>query len=122
MPSVSFPWPSPKVFPNYKRSHHWRTYRDQEKREREDGAGITLEALGPAHRAAVRALIGFLRLRVTFTPPDRRKRDDDGCIGAFKHYRDGMADALGVDDARFRCEYVFAEPSKPGSVLVEFLG
>ena len=122
MASITFPWPSPKVFPNYKRSHHWRTYRDEEKSERKDGADITLDAIDWRHRAAVKRIEGFIHLRVTFTPPDRRKRDDDGCIGAFKHYRDGMADALRVDDARFRCEYVFADPAKPGCVIVEFLG
>lgn len=62
-----------------------------------------------------------LSLRVTFYPPDRRHRDDDGMIGAFKHYRDGIADGLGIDDRHFRPEYVIAEPQAPGRVEVEIL-
>ena len=62
-----------------------------------------------------------LALRVTFQPPNRIRRDDDGMIGAFKHLRDGIADALGMDDRLFRPEYHFAEPKKPGAVFVEII-
>jgi crossover junction endodeoxyribonuclease RusA len=37
-----------------------------------------------------------------FYPPDRRARDDDNIIASFKHGRDGVALALGIDDKRFR--------------------
>lgn len=60
-------------------------------------------------------------MRVSFFPPDRRRRDDDGCIGAWKHGRDGMADAFGLDDHAFRPEYRFCEPIKGGKVVVEVL-
>lgn len=121
IPTVSFPWPSPQVFPNFKRAHHWRSYRTFEQSERGNGALITCEAIPYTVRHLVQGE-GKLRLRIDFYPPDRRKRDDDGCIGAFKHYRDGFADALGVDDARFRCQYEFHEPEKPGRVEVTVLG
>jgi crossover junction endodeoxyribonuclease RusA len=58
-------------------------------------------------------------LKVVFYQPDKRRRDDDGMIAAFKAGRDGVADALGVDDHGFRPEYVFAdEPVKWGKVVV----
>jgi crossover junction endodeoxyribonuclease RusA len=58
-------------------------------------------------------------LRVVFHQPDRRRRDDDGMIAAFKAGRDGVADALRCDDHHFRPQYVFAEETvKPGKVVV----
>ena len=117
---IIFPWPSPKVFPNFKRAHHWRTYRHVEKAEREAGWATTCEHLAAKDRRAIRdGLDGKLLLSVTFFPPDRVHRDDDGMVGAFKHLRDGMADALDIDDCHFRCIYAFGEPQKPGRVEVE---
>lgn len=45
---------------------------------------------------------GEVALWLTFFPPDRRHRDDDNLIASFKSGRDGLADALGIDDKRFR--------------------
>ena len=122
MRKLVFPWPSPKVFPNFKRAHHWRTFRHIEKAERETGCIITGAAISPTERRELRdGLQGKLRLSVKFFPPDRRHRDDDGVVGAFKHLRDGMADSLGIDDRHFRCAYDFGEPEKPGRIEVEIL-
>ena len=46
---------------------------------------------------------GRLHLWIDFYPPDRRARDDDNMIASFKSGRDGIADALGIDDKRFIC-------------------
>jgi crossover junction endodeoxyribonuclease RusA len=116
---IVFPWPSPKVFPNYKRANHWRKFRAVEKSEREAGCILTCAAIPANERRELRdRLTGKLALSITFYPPDRRHRDDDGMVGAFKHYRDGMADSLGIDDRHFRCTYAFGEPEKPGRVEV----
>lgn len=42
---------------------------------------------------------------VEFMPPDRRRRDDDNMQASFKSGRDGIADALGIDDNRFVVTY-----------------
>lgn len=42
-----------------------------------------------------------IHLWADFYPPDRRNRDDDNAYAAFKSGRDGLADALGIDDNRF---------------------
>ncbi len=118
MTTITLPWPDPRLFPNYKRSHHWRKYRQQERDARLVGWGLTAEAMEAAHRAAISAAEGKIAVAVTFYPPDRRKRDDDGCIGAIKNFRDGIADALGVDDARFSTTYAFGDAEKPGRVEV----
>lgn len=62
---------------------------------------------------------GPLALWVTWYPPDRRHRDDDNLIAGFKAYRDGIADALGIDDKRFRLHpFLHTEVRKGGEVRV----
>lgn len=45
---------------------------------------------------------GCIPLAITFVMPDKRKRDVDNLLAACKQSLDGMAQALGVDDSRFR--------------------
>jgi crossover junction endodeoxyribonuclease RusA len=42
-----------------------------------------------------------IALWLDFYPPDRRHRDDDNMVASFKAGRDGIAQALGIDDKRF---------------------
>lgn len=116
---VILPWPDRRVFPNAKRRKHWRTYQPAANADREAACLLASAGLPLASRRAVAASEGKIALIVTFYPPDARRRDDDGMVGAFKHQRDGIADALGVDDRRFRPHYFFEEPCKPGRVEVE---
>lgn len=118
---IVLPWPDKRLTPNAKRRKHWRTYQPAIKVDRHNGRVCTLIALSPTERAEV-AKRGTIPFTVTFFPPDRRHRDDDGMIGAFKHMRDGIADAFGVDDRHFRPTYEFGEPEKPGRVEVEIGG
>lgn len=118
---IELPWPAKQLFPNWKRANHWTKYRKYERQARDDGATLTRAAIPYEKRAMLRQC-ERINLVVTFTPPDRRNRDDDGCIGAFKNWRDGIADAFQCDDRIFSCEYRFAEPCKPGGVKVEVVG
>ena len=62
---------------------------------------------------------GRALLSLEFIPPDRRRRDDDNCIAAFKSGRDGVAQALGIDDSRFVTQLqISAETIKGGAVRV----
>lgn len=70
-------------------------------------------------RERLQADDSLIAVAIRFYPPDRRHRDDDNMIGAFKAARDGIADALGVNDRRFRPVYYFETPEKPGRVEVE---
>nr|DAT53543.1 MAG TPA: crossover junction endodeoxyribonuclease [Bacteriophage sp.] len=55
-----------------------------------------------------------LSLSLTFYPPDRRKRDDDNMIASFKAGRDGIAQALGIDDNLFHIEKpLIGDPVRP---------
>lgn len=109
--AVVLPWPPAELNPN-KRLHwavkrkHVKAYRDACcLLAREAGLSVDWE--------------GDVCLWVNFYPPDRRRRDDDNLVAAFKAGRDGMADALGVDDKRFRVyPYLHESPVKGGKVSV----
>jgi Holliday junction resolvase RusA-like endonuclease len=64
---------------------------------------------------------GDIHLWIDFYRPNRHHYDDDGLSGRFKAGRDGIADALGVDDNRFRQHpYLKDEVCKGGKVVVRF--
>jgi crossover junction endodeoxyribonuclease RusA len=42
-----------------------------------------------------------VHLWIDFYPPDKRAYDDDNIAAAFKAGRDGIAEALGINDRRF---------------------
>lgn len=44
---------------------------------------------------------GLIRVSYFVFPPNRARRDDDNVIASLKHYQDGIASALGVDDRHF---------------------
>ncbi|ROT45022.1 endodeoxyribonuclease RusA [Pusillimonas sp. NJUB218] len=95
---ITLPWPNPALFPNAKGGRHWATFQAPKVRARQDGFLAAKQALGrhtfsPSDRMPVSVMFAF---------PDRRNRDIEGCIGAIKHYVDGIAKALGVDDRIFR--------------------
>lgn len=110
---VHLPWPDRKLSPNAK-GMHWSRKAEAKRVARRTGFALTREALGP-----VKPDWAGAALSITFCPPDRRRRDDDNAVGAFKSYRDGIADALGIDDHKFKPTYAFGDPVKGGSVRVE---
>lgn len=118
---IVLPWPDKGLSPNSRL--HWAAKGTLRKKARQWANNAALAAI-PFGMREVRAKFsgdGPIPVTVTFYPPDRRQRDDDNMVGSFKSYRDGIADALGVNDRRFRPIYVFADPEKPGRVTVEFI-
>ena len=113
---IALPWPPKELTPNFKRRKHWSVYRPFTRSYRETCALLTKSARNRAGGS-----IGSRIVAITFYPPDRRKRDDDGIISAFKAGRDGVADGLGVDDHTFRPAYYFDGPVKGGQVVVSII-
>lgn len=107
---IELPYPPAALNPN--KRMHWAKKSRAAKRYRADCHYLT-----PAN------IPMGLEFRLLFHPPDRRVRDLDNAIAAFKPGQDGMADAWGVDDADFRVHYPrqFSEPVKHGMVVVETL-
>ncbi|HCS17686.1 MAG TPA: endodeoxyribonuclease RusA [Erythrobacter sp.] len=113
---VSLPWPDKRLSPNARQ--HWAAVAKVKKLAREDARLLTRGAIAK-HGVATFEGEDRIPVRITFYPPDRRRRDDDNMVGSFKAYRDGIADALGVDDRRFRPHYFFEDAEKPGRIDVE---
>ena len=91
---VTLPWPPKELSPNARL--HWTKTAPIKKAYR-------LDCFLLAKQAKLRAdWEGDIVLWLDFYPPNRRHRDDDNLVAAFKAGRDGLADALGVDDKRFR--------------------
>ena len=115
---ITLPWPDRRLSPNSRT--HWGTLSTVKAKARKDAAYLTFDAM--QKHLATQAHFqgeGKLPVKVTFYPPDNRRRDDDNMVASFKASRDGIADALGIDDRRFQPEYHFADPVKPGRIEVE---
>lgn len=111
------PWPSRVLHPNSR--PHWAQRAKAAKLARETAHLLAIEA--GWHVAKVPD--GRLHIWWDFYPPDRRKRDDDGLLSSVKAARDGLADALGIDDSRFVSHpYLRDEVRKGGEVRVRITG
>jgi crossover junction endodeoxyribonuclease RusA len=108
--TFDFPYPPRDVSPNARK--HWRVKAKATAAYRRD-CYVTALAYGAQY---LRAKLGEgkIDLRVCVSHPDRRRRDDDNAYSSFKSGRDGLADALGVDDNRFRTTYEVADDPCPG--------
>ena len=60
-----------------------------------------------------------LNATITFYPPDKRLRDFDNMIASFKSGQDGIADVVGVDDAKWATDYRINRDDTRGRVVVE---
>jgi len=100
---VILPYPPAILNPNAR--VHWSRRSKAAKAYRRECWALTLQAklIAPA--------AGPIWMQLDFFPPDRGRRDDDNAVASFKAGRDGIADALKVDDARFVTTHVWhAEP------------
>ena len=116
---IILPWPDARLSPNARL--HWRAKVGPKQAAKIAAGHLTYAASRGLHDAleAMQASDEPIPMTITFYPPDKRHRDDDNMIGAFKSWRDGIADALSVNDRRFRPHYIFADPCKPGRVEVD---
>ena len=60
-------------------------------------------------RQRVRGLVCAHAITVTLTRIAPRKFDGDGVVASCKHVRDGVADALGIDDGDERITWLYAQ-------------
>lgn len=117
MTELVLPWPDRKLHPNAR--VHWAVKATATKRARNTACLLALEA----GWKALPLPEGRLHLWMDFYPPDKRRRDDDGLLAAMKAARDGIADALGIDDRRFVSHpLVKDEVRKGGEVRIRITG
>lgn len=108
-----FPWPAPVLNPNSIAS--WHKKAKAKKKYRADCYQLT-KASGRKEFPA-----GYINLKISFYPPDGRRRDLDNCLSSIKAGIDGMAEAWGIDDSRFFYQIVKGEITKQGAVKVEIV-
>lgn len=97
MIALTLPWPPKALSPNART--HWSVRSKAAKEYRQACFWSTKQLLAAGGWQNMPE--GKLHLWVEFFPPDRRHRDDDNMIASFKAGRDGVAEALGIDDRRF---------------------
>jgi crossover junction endodeoxyribonuclease RusA len=106
---IELPWPPAQLSPNAR--VHWAKRSKVAKRYRSDCYLLT-------KAAKVQAPAGQIAFGMLFCPPDRRSYDDDNLVARMKHGRDGVADALGVDDRNFVTTFRVGDPVKGGAVRI----
>lgn len=107
------PWPPKELSPNAR--VHWSK---KSRAARQYRAACFVRC----RQARLRELSGKALLVLEFLPPNRRARDDDNLVASFKSGRDGLADALGIDDCHFTTTFsVSEEVVKGGAVRVRVM-
>lgn len=116
---VILSWPHSGLSPNARL--HWAKRAKLIKLARAEAAALTYDvmSLGLREIRLHFRSMETIPLTVRFVPPDNRRRDRDNMVACCKAFMDGVSDALGVNDAKFRPQYQFADPCKPGRVEVE---
>lgn len=115
---IEISWPNPKLMPNRAIGRSWVSAYAFRQQYKEEAFALAREAMTPGCCPTD----AYYLVEITFHAPDRRTRDLDGLFSALKSALDGVATALGVNDARF-AKYVLArgQPVKGGRVVIELL-
>ena len=112
MTTILLPWPSRELSPNAR--VHWSKKAKAAKAARMYAFVRTLEC-----KYFVLPVKDKITLAIEFVKPSRRRMDLDNMLASIKPIIDGIAQALGVDDSRFRYLLdVAEEPVKGGVVRV----
>lgn len=100
-PKVVFAWPPIQLSPNAR--CHFMELPKWKNQYRRDCAFLAHAAGLRQYRDALRSLDGPIAFGLDFfPPPGGRRYDEDNAEAAFKAGQDGLADALTIDDSRFR--------------------
>lgn len=91
---------------------HWRERQRRAKEHRHTASWMARAALAKAVSIVWPA-------KVTMTRVSPRELDDDNLAGALKHVRDGIADALGMNDRDPRIHWAVAQRQDSGGYSVE---
>ena len=114
MSTIALPWPSRTLHPNSR--PHWAALHKAKAKAKAEAYVMT--------RYLRECVSEPILVTVTMHPPRAGRRDVDGAVSACKAYFDGIADAIGIDDSRWkwRLPSEFAEPRKGGAVVVAIVG
>lgn len=96
--TIKLDWPDTRLMPNRKNGRHWGGTQEAKVRARQDGYFGAKKALGTSELASQERVA----VKITFVSPDKRRRDIDNLLACIKPQLDGIAQALRIDDSRFR--------------------
>ncbi len=103
MTTVTLPWPPKDLSPNAR--VHWAKLAKVKRAYRHACRTLALQAgLGAAFEGG----LSPMHVSLVFYPPDRRQRDQDNMLAAMKSGLDGLADAMRIDDRKFRTTFEVA--------------
>lgn len=110
--TITLPWPDKPLHSNWR--GHWA-----------EKGRATKKARSAAHMMARNAGVSWwpnATILIEYYPPTRRG-DPQNCPSAMKAYIDGIADALGCDDRKFKVDFpsVFAGTRKPADVVFHII-
>jgi len=112
--AINLPWPDKNLSPNAR--VHWAVKAKATKKARGDAHLMTKAATRGLTFSEYSFQFGVSVTRI-YSPPNRNRRDKDGCDAATKAYLDGISDALGIDDSKFDLEKShLVEPVKNGNM------
>lgn len=99
--TVILPWPMKDLSPNAR--VHWAQLAKTKKTYRHACWALAAKA-GMSLPRDAKPLVAL-----TFVPPDRRPRDRDNLLASLKSGLDGLADAMGCDDSRWKLSIEVSE-------------
>lgn len=109
----TFPWPPKELNPN--KRLHWAKKAQFIKAYRQECFILAMAKMGGLKPNLGE---GKIHLFIDFYPPDRRRRDDDNTGASFKGGRDGLAQAMGIDDSRFISHPCLRDEVRKGGQVV----
>jgi crossover junction endodeoxyribonuclease RusA len=113
--TITLPWPDFSLLGG-NASGKLRDRMRAKKAARNAGAACALEANGHLFRGRnPSGSNAKVRVCVEFQPPTERAPDDDNAIKALKHFRDGIASVIGIDDnpKRWLTSYTMGPRHRP---------
>ena len=96
---IRLPFPARELFPNKTKGRQWGATSKIRAEQRTAGklcAQAALQTTGPQEWT------DSIPVSLLYVMPDKRHRDLDNCLAASKAILDGVAEAMGVDDKRFK--------------------
>lgn len=112
---VVVPWPHRYLSPNSR--INWQAKAQISRRARLTAKLLAKERFGCGNQAS--PIDDYIEVQLIAHPRDKRKRDEDNIIASMKSSLDGIADALGVNDASFHFkELQISETKRPPEIEV----
>lgn len=116
MLTITLPWPHKDLSPNA-RVHHFALAR--RKKAYRTGAGW--EAVQVFNAAGRPMVVGPVTAEITFHPPNNRRRDLDNMLASIKAGIDGVSEAIGCDDSKWRMVIAKGDAVPMGRVVIKII-